>query len=195
MSLSGSEFILTGASTLTQAYNTQPGASYSVSCKIKHKAVGTPNQIKIEVLGQGTSKVVLDTTEVYDEWYEVNLEKPYTASITNPTIKITCSGDDILEITDLIVSFGENNVWSGYFDEVYGKEHKLDKNGLRLSNLAGNNSSKTTSNSIQMLEGDNVVAELSKRVVKSDTAVITNSFTIGRLQTVVLDDNDIIEYI
>ena len=196
MSLSGSEFILTGASTLSQAYNTQPGVSYSVSCKIKHKAVGTANQVKIELLGQGgTSKVILDTSEVFNDWHDVVIAEPYTATITNPTIKITCTGDDTLEITDLIIAVGDNQVWSGYFDEVYGKEHKLDRNGLRLSNLAGHTASKTTSNSIQMLEGETVVAELSKRVVKSDTGVITNSFTIGQLQTVVLDANNIIEYI
>lgn len=196
MSLSGSEFILTGASTLSQQYNTQPGTGYSVSCKIKHKAVGTPNQVKIEIVGQGSTMItILDTTEVNDEWKEVSLAEPYIASITNPTIKITCTGDDILEITDLIVALGENNVWSGFSDEVYGKEHKLDRNGLRLSNLAGNNSSKTTSNSIQMLEGESVVAELSKRVVKSDTSIITNSSTLGRLQTVVLDNDNIIEYV
>lgn len=196
MSLSGSEFILTGASTLSQQYNTRPGTSYSVSCKIKHRSVGTPNQVKIEIVGQGSTMItILDTTEVNNEWKEISLSEPYVASITNPTIKITCTGDDILEITDLIVALGENNVWSGFGDEVYGKEHKLDRNGLRLSNLAGNNSSKTTSNSIQMLEGEDVVAELSKKVVKSDSAVITNSFSIGRLQTVVLDNNNIIEYV
>lgn len=196
MSLSGSEFILTGDSTLSQAYNTQLGVTYSVSCKIKHRAVGTANQIKIEIIGQGgTSKTILDTTETFSEWHDVSIDEPYIATITNPSIKITCSGDDILEITDLIISFGENNVWSGYIDEVYGKEHKLDRNGLRLSNLAGNTASKTTSNSIQMLIGEMVVAELSKQVVKSDTAVITNSFTLGNLQTVVLDNDNIIEYI
>ena len=196
MSLSGSEFILTGESTLSQQYNTQPGTGYSVNCKIKHKTVGTPNQVKIEIVGQGSTMItILDTTEVNDEWKEVSLAEPYIASITNPTIKITCTGDDILEITDLIVALGENNVWSGFSDEVYGKEHKLDRNGLRLSNLAGNNSSKTTSNSIQMLEGESVVAELSKRVVKSDTSIITNSSTLGRLQTVVLDNDNIIEYV
>ena len=195
MSLSGSEFILTGASTLSQVYSTQPGTKYSVSFKYKHTAVGTANQIKVELIGQGTTKTILDTTETFDYWNEVRLEEPYTASVISPTIKITCTGDDIFEITDLIVALGENNVWSGYFDEVYGKEHKLDRNGLRLSNLAGNNSSKTTANSIQMLEGSDVVAELSKNVVSSNTSVIKKSHTVGRLETIVLDNNNIIEYI
>ncbi len=196
MSLSGSEFILTGASTLSQPYNTQPGVSYSVSCKIRHRAVGTANQVKIEIIGQGgTSKTILDTTETFTEWHDVAIDEPYTATITNPTIKITCTGDDVLEITDLIIAVGDNQVWSGYFDEVYGKEHKLDRNGLRLSNLAGNTASKTTSNSIQMLIGEVVVAELSKQLVKSDNAIITNSFTLGNLQTVVLDNDNIIEYV
>ena len=196
MSLSGSEFILTGAATLTQQYSTQPNTQYSVSCKIKHTAVGSANNIKIEVLGQGENTItVLNTSNVYADWTEIKLESPYTASITNPSLKITCTGDDVFEITDLIVAVGDNNIWSGYVDEVYGKEHKLDKNGLRLSNLAGTNSSKTTSTSIQMLEGTDVVAELSKNMVKSDNADITNSISVGNLQIVVLDDNNIIEYI
>ena len=90
---------------------------------------------------------------------------------------------------------GENQSWSGYFDEVYGKEHKLDKNGLRLSNLASNNASKTTSTGIEILQNEQVVAEVSKNRVLSDNCIIKNSSSIGELQTVVLDANNIIEYV
>ena len=196
MSLSGSEFILTGDVVLAQSYNTQAGVSYSVSGKIKHTAMGTPDTIKIEILGQGGNIIeVLNTSEEFTEWHEFSLEEPYIATIQNPTLRITCTNNDVLEITDLIVTLGENQSWSGYFDEIYGKEHKLDKNGLRLSNLASNNASKTTSTGIEILQNEQVVAEVSKNRVLSDNCVIKNSSSIGELQTVVLDANNIIEYV
>ena len=46
-----------------------------------------------------------------------------------------------------------------------------------------------------MLEGDTVVAELSKNVVSSNNSVIKKSHTVGRLETIVLDNDNIIEYI
>ena len=196
MSLSGSEFILTGDVILAQSYNTQAGVSYSVSGKIKHTAMGTPDTIKIEIVGQGGNTIeVLNTSEEFTEWHEFSLEEPYIATIQNPTLRITCTNNDVLEITDLIIALGENQSWSGYFDEVYGKEHKLDKNGLRLSNLASNNASKTTSTGIEILQNDMKVAELSKNQVLSDNCHIKNSSSIGELQTVVLDANNIIEYV
>lgn len=196
MSLSGSEFILTGDVVLAQSYNTQAGVSYSVSGKIKHTAMGTPDTIKIEILGQGGNIIeVLNTSEEFTEWHEFSLEEPYIATIQNPTLRITCTNNDVLEITDLIIALGENQSWSGYFDEVYGKEHKLDRNGLRLSNLASNNASKTTSTGIEILQNEEVVAEVSKNRVLSDNCIIKNSSSIGELQTVVLDANNIIEYV
>lgn len=196
MSLSGSEFILTGDVVLSQSYNTQAGVSYSVSGKLKHTANGTPNPIKIEVVGQGGNIIeVLNTSEVFEEWIDFSLEEPYVASIQSPIIRITCTGDDVFEITDLIIALGENQSWSGYFDEVYGKEHKLDRNGLRLSNLASNNASKTTSTGIEILQNEQVVAEVSKNRLLSDNCEVHNKSTIGNLQTVVLDEYNVIEYV
>ena len=196
MSLSGSEFILTGDVVLSQSYNTQVGVSYSVSGKLKHTANGTANPIKIEIVGQGGNIIeVVNTSEVFEEWTDFSLEEPYVASIQTPVIRITCTGDDVLEITDLIVALGENQSWSGYFDEVYGKEHKLDRNGLRLSNLASDNASRTTSTGIEILQNEQVVAEVSKNRLLSDNCEVHNKSTIGNLQTVVLDEYNIIEYV
>lgn len=196
MSLSGSEFILTGDVVLSQSYNTQAGVSYSVSGKLKHTANGTPNPIKIEIVGQGGNIIeVVNTSEIFEEWTDFSLEEPYVASIQSPIIRITCTGDDVLEITDLIIALGENQSWSGYFDEVYGKEHKLDRNGLRLSNLASNNASKTTSTGIEILQNEQVVAEVSKNRLLSDNCEVHNKSTIGNLQTVVLDEYNVIEYV
>lgn len=195
MSLSGSEFILNGEASLEQVYSTQIETKYSIAFKYKHTAVGTANQIKIEVLGNGDPFTVLNTTEVNNEWKTVTLEKPYEALTSSPKIVITCTGDDKLEITDLIISQGTNDVWSGYVDEVYGKKHQLDANGLRLYSETSNRSTNTTSTSYQLKEGKDVIAELNRDRVYSQMGEFDQGTKIGRLRTVVLDNNNIIEYI
>ena len=195
MSLSGSEFILNGEASLEQVYSTQIETKYSIAFKYKHTAVGTANPIKIEVLGNGNPFTVLNTTEVNNEWKTVTLEKPYEALTSSPKIVITCTGDDKLEITDLIISQGTNDVWSGYVDEVYGKKHQLDANGLRLYSETSNRSTNTTSTSYQLKEGRDVIAELNRDRVYTQMGEFDQGVKIGRLRTVVLDNNNIIEYI
>lgn len=195
MSLSGSEFILTGTSSMEQIYNTQPGTTYSVSFKYIHTAVGTANNVKVELIGNGTNKVILNTSETNTDWETVLLEEPYEATSNNPKIVITCEGDDIFEITDLMICQGANDVWSGYVDEVYGKIHKLDSEGLRLYSASSNRSSSTTSTSYQLKNGSNVIGELSDERVYSQNGEFDHGMKIGRLRTVVLDTNNIIEYI
>lgn len=195
MSLSGSEFILNGEASLEQVYSTQIETKYSIAFKYKHIAVGTANPIKIEVLGNGDPFTVLNTTEVNNEWKTVTLEKPYEALTSSPKIVITCTGDDKLEITDLIISQGTNDVWSGYVDEVYGKKHQLDANGLRLYSETSNRLTNTTSTSYQLKEGKDIIAELNRDRVYSQMGEFDQGTKIGRLRTVVLDNNNIIEYI
>ena len=195
MSLSGSEFILTGNATLEQTYNTQPGTLYSISFKYKHIAVGPSNEIKVELIGNGNSKTILNTTETSDEWILITLEEPYEATTNSPKIIITCTGDDTFEITDLIISPGINEVWSGYVDEVYGKVHQLDANGLRLYSNTSNRSSNTSSTAYQLKEGANVVGELSRDRVYSQVGDFDHGMRIGRLRTVAIDSNNVIEYI
>lgn len=195
MSLSGSEFILNGEASLEQVYSTQIETKYSIAFKYKHTAVGTANPIKVEVLGNGDPFTVLNTTEVNNEWKTVTLEKPYEALTSSPKIVITCTGDDKLEITDLIISQGTNDVWSGYVDEVYGKKHQLDANGLRLYSETSNRSTNTTSTSYQLKEGKDVIAELNRDRVYTQMGEFNQGVKIGRLRTIVLDDDNIIEYI
>ena len=195
MSLSGSEFILTGNSSIEQLYNTQPGTLYSITFKYKHKIIGTANQVKVELVGNGVNRTILDTTEAKTEWTTVTLNEPYEATTNSPKIVISCLGDDIFEITDLIISQGTNDVWSGYIDEVYGKKHQLDANGLRLYSETSNRSTNTTSTSYQLKDGSNVVGELTRERVYTQMGEFNQGVKIGRLRTVVLDDNNIIEYI
>lgn len=195
MSLSGSEFILTNDASLEQIYSTQPGTLYSIAFKYKHTVVGSANQVKIEITGNGNTKTILNTTEAKSEWTTVTLDEPYEATTNSPKIVISCAGDDILEITDLIISQGTNDVWSGFMDEVYGKKHQLDANGLRLYSETSNRSTNTTSTSYQLKDGSNVIGELTRERVYSQMGEFDQGTKIGRLRTVVLDNDNIIEYI
>ena len=195
MSLSGSEFILTGDAKLEQIYSTQPGTLYSIAFKYKHIVIGSANNVKVEIIGNGNTKTILNTTAAKNEWTSVTLDEPYEATTNSPKIVISCAGDDKLEITDLIISQGTNDVWSGYVDEVYGKKHQLDANGLRLYSETSNRSTNTTSTSYQLKDGSNVIGELTRERVYSQIGEFDQGTKIGRLRTVVLDDNNIIEYI
>ena len=195
MSVSGSEFILTNNASLEQLYSTQPGILYSISFKYKHKVIGTANQVKVELIGNGSAKTILDTTEAKTEWTTVTLDEPYEATTNSPKIIISCLGDDIFEITDLIISQGINDVWSGYIDEIYGKEHQLDANGLKLYSKTSNRSTNTTSTSYQLKDGSNVVGELNRERVYTQLGEFDQGVKIGRLRTIVLDADNIIEYI
>ena len=195
MSLSGSEFILTGDAKLEQIYSTQPGTLYSIAFKYKHIVVGSANNVKVEIIGNGSTKTILNTTADKNEWTTVTLDEPYEATTNSPKIVISCAGDDKLEITDLIISQGTNDVWSGFVDEVYGKKHQLDANGLRLYSETSNRSTNTTSTSYQLKDGSNVVGELTRERVYSQIGEFDQGTKIGRLRTVVLDNNNIIEYI
>lgn len=195
MSLSGSEFILTGDAKLEQIYSTQPGNLYSIAFKYKHIVVGSSNQVKVEIIGNGNTKTILNTTDAKNEWTTVTLDEPYEATTNSPKIVISCAGDDKLEITDLIISQGTNDVWSGFVDEVYGKKHQLDANGLRLYSETSNRSTNTTSTSYQLKDGSNVIGELTRERVYSQMGEFDQGTKIGRLRTVVLDNNNIIEYI
>lgn len=195
MSLSGSEFILTNDAKLEQIYSTQPGTLYSIAFKYKHKVVGTAGAVKVELVGNGTTKTILNTTAAKNEWTTVTLDEPYEATTNSPKIVISCAGDDKLEITDLIISQGTNDVWSGYIDEVYGKKHQLDANGLRLYSETSNRSTNTTSTSYQLKDGSNVVGELTRERVHTQMGEFDQGMKIGRLRTILLDNNNIIEYI
>ena len=195
MSLSGSEFILTGDAKLEQIYSTQPGTLYSIAFKYKHIVVGSANNVKVEIIGNGNTKTILNTTSAKNEWTTVTLDEPYEATTNSPKIVISCAGDDKLEITDLIISQGTNDVWSGFVDEVYGKKHQLDANGLRLYSETSNRSTNTTSTSYQLKDGSNVIGELTRERVYSQMGEFDQGVKIGRLRTIALDNDNIIEYI
>lgn len=196
---SGSKIQFNGSAILAQDYVTQIGMVYGISFKLKHIINGgTADSIRITLSGDGATPIeILDSAQQTREYstFTQFSEFTYIATITSPKIIITVTGDDIIEISDLIISQGENQAWSCYYDEVYGKEHRLDKFGLKLSDLGTGDYSQETVRGLKFTENSEVVAEISKNRAKSDSAEFTNSMTIRKLKTVALDDNNIIEYI
>lgn len=209
MSTSGSEFIFTGAASLSQSYKTQIGETYSIAFKYKHIANGTVNPVVVKLKGADQNEItILNSTTAQTEWKYLEddtpgneglLYKTYTASTNSPSIEITCSGDDRFEITDLIISQGVNTIWTGYIDEVYGKMHRLDSSGLKLYNKASTESdvsnSSLTSTDLSFYEDGTETCVVSKEKVKTEVGEFSEGYKIGRLKVMLLDDNNIIEYI
>lgn len=196
--VSGSKFTIVGAGSIKQQFINQVGMTYGVSFKIKHIKAGSGSSIKVRIHKTTTDIVEIlvgeNQTKEFLEFETFN-EFTYVATSLNPIIEVVCSGSDTLEISDLIISIGENQSWSGYFDEVYGKEHRLDKYGLQLTDLSSGDYSKQTSRSLTFVDNGNVVSEISQDKVKSDNGEFENSYKIRRLHTVALNDDNVIEYI
>lgn len=198
MSLSGSKFIITGAQSMSQKYNTEIGSSYMLSCKVKHERVGSGGNLKIEIkdsTGNNNGIVIYDSNEVLTDWTSISLDEPYVASVVQPELVITVGGSDVVEITDLIICNGDFRVWSSYFDELYGSGHRLDGKGLKFYNTKTNQESNYTISGLEFSENGNPIAGMSAERMYSRKSEVSNEQVIGRLRTVVLDSNNIIEYV
>lgn len=197
MSLSGSKFIITGNQSISQKYNTEIGASYMISCKVTHKRVGSGGNLKIEIKDSSSTKsiVVYDSNEVLTNWTTIALNEPYIATILQPELVITVGGSDVVEITDLIISNGDSRVWSSYFDELYGSGHRLDGKGLKFYDTKTDRESNYTISGLNYIVKDSDVAGINPDRMYSRKSEVTNEQVIGKLRTVVLDINNIIEYV
>lgn len=195
---SGSKIVFNGSGKIEQEYVTQIGMWYGVSLKIKHRVNGgTANNIKIYIVG-GENRLNVLTESQQTQEYEVFTQLSefiYKATIGNPKIIIETDGDDLIEVSDLIISQGENQAWSCYFDEIYGKEHRLDKYGLKLTDLATQDYSQQTVNALKFIDNGQTAAEISQNQAKSNAGRFNNELSLRTLQWIVLDDDNIIEYI
>ena len=103
--------------------------------------------------------------------------------------------DNGLEVTDLMINYGELQTWSQYFDEVYGKTHRLDVTGLDIIDEASNAKSHTDANSIDFYnsQGD-LESQFSKALSITDNLIVNETIKMGNYITWRLDDNNILEY-
>ena len=201
---------------IEQTYKTYP--EQMVTIFFRYKTTDT-NNIKV-VLGKYIGTTFSQVSELlnissHDETWK-DFSYTYKSSINNPVIRFNstfigqqdndaesngASGSKLifnngLVITDLMIGYGEKQPWTPYYNEVYGKTYNLDRDGFDTREAASGKYAHLDSNSLDFCNnaGD-IESEFSKASTKTDNIYIANSFNIGKLHMVKLDENNIIEYI
>ena len=201
---------------IEQTYKTYP--AQMVTIFFRYKTTNT-NNVKV-ILGKYIGTTFSQISELlnvstHDEVWK-DFSYTYTSSINNPVIRFNstftgvqdndaesngASGsklvfDNGLVITDLMIGYGDKQPWTPYYNEVYGKTYNLDKDGFDTREAASGKYAHLDSNSLDFRTntGD-IESEFSKASTKTDNIYIANSFNVGKLHMVKLDDNNIIEYI
>lgn len=201
---------------IEQTYKTYPGQMVTIF--FRYKTTNT-NNIKV-ILGKYTGTTfsqiseLLNTSTHNEEWKDFSYT--YTSSINNPVIRFNstftgiqdndaesngASGSKLvfnngLVITDLMIGYGEKQPWTPYYNEVYGKTYNLDKDGFDTREAASGKYAHLDANSLDFCTNTGEIeSEFSKASTKTDNIYIANSFNIGKLHMVKLDENNIIEYI
>lgn len=200
---------------IEQEYKTSAGKQVSVS--LNYKKLGY-NAAKI-VLGyysNGTFIEVytlLDTTSEVANWSELTFS--YITSINNPVIRFNnefigiqdndaesngLSGSKLvfnngLEVTDLIIAYGDPKAWSPYFNELYGKTYNLDMYGFDIRENASDKSMHLDTNSLDFNDIDgNIQSTFGTEQTITNNIYLNNSLNMGNLNMIKLDDNNILEY-
>ena len=153
------------------------------------------------------------------------LTNNYISSINNPVIRFNAKFDGIqdndaetsgtsgsklvftngLEITDLIIGYGQGKGSSPYFNELYGKTFNLDMHGFDIRESASDKSMHLDTNSLDFNDVNGIPESIfSKSETRTDNINVINSINFGKsnqdgtftpcLKIVKLDDNYIIEY-
>lgn len=201
---------------IEQTYKTYP--EQMVTIFFRYKTTDT-NNIKVvlgKYIGTTFSKVseLLNISSHDETWKDFSYT--YKSSINNPVIRFNstfigqqdndaesngASGSKLifnngLVITDLMIGYGEKQPWTPYYNEVYGKTYNLDKYGFDTREAASGKYAHLDANSLDFrTNAGDIESEFSKASTKTDNIYIANSFNIGKLHMVKLDENNIIEYI
>ena len=201
---------------IEQTYKTYP--EQMVTIFFRYKTTDT-NNIKV-VLGKYIGTTFSQVSELlnissHDETWK-DFSYTYKSSINNPVIRFNstfigqqdndaesngASGSKLifnngLVITDLMIGYGEKQPWTPYYNEVYGKTYNLYKYGFDTREAASGKYAHLDANSLDFrTNAGDIESEFSKASTKTDNIYIANSFNIGKLHMVKLDENNIIEYI
>ena len=201
---------------IEQTYKTYP--EQMVTIFFRYKTTDT-NNIKV-ILGKYIGTTFSQVSELlnissHDETWK-DFSYTYKSSINNPVIRFNstftgqqdndaesngASGSKLvfnngLVITDLMIGYGEKQPWTPYYNEVYGKTYNLDKYGFDTREAASGKYAHLDANSLDFrTNAGDIESEFSKASTKTDNIYIANSFNIGKLHMVKLDENNIIEYI
>lgn len=235
VTISHSEFILTGKSTLTQNITLEENQIYNLSARIKHMSSSNslnavhiyakiPGEEPVDLLywtntneETGISTIHDCTSTKYDIFTKFNNCEFSTKNNSVVEISIENSGNDIFEVSDLMLAIGTiPPVWSQHKEEIYGKTMILDVEGLKVypkttTNIKNTRHTKTTDTGFSTIEySDGIEKEtsvlnkermLTKIGYMSEAHVLLEDGTdLYRLTTVHVSDDtsnghyDIIEY-
>ena len=201
----------TTAHTTQQTFITLVNEKISISFKYKKP---NTNSAIIKIVDSSNEISLLNTSENISEWTEVVID--YNSISTSPYIYFNSditetvqdndaeihgvSGSKLifnngLQVTDLMINYGESQTWSQYFDEVYGKTHRLDVTGLDIIDAASNAKSHTDANSIDFYNAQGTLeSQFSKSLSITDNLIVHETIKMGNYTTWRLDDNNILEY-
>lgn len=196
---------------IKQIYTTSKNKIITISFKYK-KSTTAESSVKLYASDNQYYTLLLLNEEVA-EWSDFTYQ--YTSTVNSPWLEFSSifsslqdsdaelnsiSGSklvftDGLIITDLMINYGDKQIWTPYFDEVYGKSHSLDANGLELTDLSSYKKLKLTASNINLFDSNgNLGANFSKELSSTDNIRINNSILLGDYTIYKLDNNNILEY-
>lgn len=196
---------------IKQVYTTSKNKIITISFKYK-KFTTAESSVKLYASDNQYYTLLLLNEEV-TEWSDFTYQ--YNSTVNSPWLEFnsvfsslqdsdaelnSISGSklvftDGLIITDLMINYGDKQIWTPYFDEVYGKSHSLDANGLELTDLSSYKKLKLTASNINLFDSNgNLGANFSKELSSTDSMRINNSILLGNYTIYKLDDNNILEY-
>lgn len=196
---------------IKQVYTTSKNKIITISFKYK-KSTTAESSVKLYASDNQYYTLLLLNEEVA-EWSDFTYQ--YNSTVNSPWLEFSSifnslqdsdaelngiSGSklvftDGLIITDLMINYGDKQIWTPYFDEVYGKSHSLDANGLELTDLSSYKKLKLTASNINLFDSNgNLGANFSKELSSTDNMRINNSILLGDYTIYKLDNNNILEY-
>ena len=196
---------------IKQVYTTSKNKIITISFKYK-KSTTAESSVKLYASDNQYYTLLLLNEEV-TEWSDFTYQ--YNSTVNSPWLEFNSifsslqdsdaelngiSGSklvflDGLIITDLMINYGDKQIWTPYFDEVYGKSHSLDANGLELTDLSSYKKLKLTASNINLFDSNgNLGANFSKELSSTDNMRINNSILLGDYTIYKLDNNNILEY-
>ena len=196
---------------IKQVYTTSKNKIITISFKYK-KSTTAESSVKLYASDNQYYTLLLLNEEV-TEWNDFTYQ--YNSTVNSPWLEFNSifsslqdsdaelngiSGSklvflDGLIITDLMINYGDKQIWTPYFDEVYGKSHSLDANGLELTDLSSYKKLKLTASNINLFDSNgNLGANFSKELSSTDNMRINNSILLGDYTIYKLDNNNILEY-
>lgn len=171
--------------TVKQTFQTMIGQTVTISFKYKKAGVATGGNSYVRLYRSDDDYVsVLEATEAQEDRKQVKLT--YTSTVNTPTLVINSDRDDFW-ITDLVIQYGESDVWSPNATETRGQNYSLTLDGLYLKDIASGEEMHLTGNKLQFENGFYGNGEM-----QTEEGTFTQSLNVCGLTYTYIDDDNVI---